>query len=68
MQDAIGVGLLLGMAVLFRFCFHATIALTVTRNNVIHAIPFNLITFWVLFAIAGAWSLGLGFGFIARPH
>lgn len=56
MQDAIGIGLLLGMALLFRLCLHSTIGLAIHR----HAFPFSLFAFWVLLMIAGLWLLAVG--------
>ena len=47
MQDAIGIGLLIGMALLFRLCFHSSIGFVIHRHNVVRAYPFNLIAFWV---------------------
>jgi hypothetical protein len=68
MQDAIGIGLLFGMALLFRLCFHSTIGLAIHRHDVVRAYPFNLIAFWVLLMVAGLWLLAVGFTYIARPH
>ena len=68
MQDAIGIGLLFGLALLFRLCFHSTIGLSITRHDVARVIPFNLITFWVLLVLAGVWALARGFAFVARPR
>ena len=65
-EDAIGIGLLLGMALLFRLCFHSTIGLTIQRHYVVRAFPFSLIAFWVLVMIAGLWLFALGFTYIAR--
>jgi hypothetical protein len=68
MQDAIGIGLLLGTALLFRLCLHSTVLLGFHRHDVVRAIPFNIISFWILLLIAGMWALTAGFVFIARSH
>ncbi|HTC45859.1 MAG TPA: hypothetical protein VK722_00935 [Candidatus Aquilonibacter sp.] len=68
MQDIVGIGLLLGTALLFRLCFHSTIALAINRHGIVRGFPFNLIAFWVLLMIAGLWILAVGFTYIARPH
>jgi hypothetical protein len=68
MQDAVGIGLLFGMALLFKLCFHSTIGLAIHGHDVAREIPFNLIAFWVLLLIAGLWALSAGFIFIARPR
>ena len=68
MQDAIGIGLLLLTALLFRLCFHSTIALAIHRHGTARGFPFNLIAFWMLLMIAGLWLLAVGFTYIARQH
>ncbi len=68
MQDAIGVGLLLASALLFRLCFHSTVALGFHHHDVVRAIPFNIISFWILLLIAGVWASSAGFVFIARSR
>ena len=66
MQDAMGIALLLGIAVLFRLYFHSTIGLSITRHDVIHVFPFSIIAFWVLSLVAGIWLLAAGFAFAVR--
>jgi hypothetical protein len=51
MQDVIGIGLLVGLAFLFKLFFHSTVMLHVT----VRVIPFNLISYWVLLALSAVW-------------
>lgn len=66
MQDAIGIGLLVGMALLFRLCFHSTTLLAIQRHDVARVVPFNIIAFWMLLLIASMWTLLVGFVYIVR--
>ena len=66
MQDAIGIGILVGVALLFRLCFHSTTLLAIQRHDVAQVIPFNIVAFWMLLLIAGMWTLLAGFVYVAR--
>lgn len=68
MQDAIGIGVLLGTAVLFRLCFHSTTGLAFQSHAVIRVVPFSVITFWALSLVAGFWLLTAAVGFVVRLH
>ncbi|HXM62751.1 MAG TPA: hypothetical protein VN950_17960 [Terriglobales bacterium] len=66
MQDAIGIGILVGVALLFRMCFHSTTLLSIQRHDVARVVPFNIIAFWMLLLIAAIWTLLVGFVYVAR--
>jgi hypothetical protein len=68
MQDAIGIGLLFGMALLFKLFFCSTTMLDFQYHDVYHVFPFSVIAFWALLSIATLWLLAVGFAFVARPH
>ena len=68
MQDAIGIGLLLATALPFKFVFHSRVVLGFHYHDMVRAIPFNIISFWMLLLIAGMWALTAGFVFVARSR
>jgi hypothetical protein len=68
MQDALGITLLLGIAILFRLCFHSTTGLSFQRHDVIHVLSFSVLAFWVLSLVAGIWLLAAGVALAVRPR
>lgn len=62
MQDVIGIVLLLGLAFFLRLSLHSTAMVHVT----VRVIPFNIIAFWVLLALAVVWSALAGLVFMLR--
>jgi hypothetical protein len=62
MQDVIGIVLLLGLAFFLRLSLHSTAMVHVT----VRVIPFNIIAFWVLLALAVVWSALAGLIFMLR--
>jgi hypothetical protein len=64
MQDAIGIALLVGVAILLRFFFHAAVGVHLT----VRVIPFNVIAFWVLLFLSLAWATLAGLLFVLRVH
>lgn len=60
MQDAIGIVLLLALALLLRLSLHSTAMVHVT----VRVIPFNIIAFWVLLSLSIVWSASAALIFI----
>jgi hypothetical protein len=68
MQDAIGITILVAVAVCFRLYLHSTVFVSFARRDVIRVLPFNVIAFWVLAATSALWFLFAAFCFFIRPR
>jgi hypothetical protein len=68
MQDAIGIAILVAVAVCFRLYLHSTVLVSFAWRDVIRVLPFNVIAFWVLAATSALWLLFAAFCFAIRPR
>jgi hypothetical protein len=68
MQDAIGIAILVAVAVCFRLYLHSTVFVSFAWCDVIRVLPFNVIAFLVLAATSALWFLFAAFCFSIRPR
>jgi len=63
MKQVIGIGLLVGIAFLFKWWIHSEVNIAYTSGNVLRGEPLNVVVFWILLGIAAVWGLILGLTF-----
>jgi len=68
MQNAIGIAILVVVAVCLRLYLHSTVLVSFAWRDVIRVLPFSVITFWVLMATSALWLLFAVFAFAIRPR
>jgi hypothetical protein len=64
MKHVIRIGLLVGIAFLFRWRIHSEVNITYTSGYIARGVPLNVVVFWILLGIATVWGLGLGLNFV----
>src|SRR5713226_4224596 len=64
MKNAVGIGLLPGIAFLFKRWIHSEVNITYTSGNIARGEPLNVVVFWILLGIATVWGLILGLTFV----
>jgi hypothetical protein len=68
MQNAIGIAILVTVAVCFRLYLHSTVFVSFVWRDVIRVLPFSVIAFWVLMVTSALWLLFAVFAFAIRPR
>jgi len=64
MKNAVGIGLLVGIAFLFKWWIHSEVNIAYTSGSGLRGVPLNVVVFWILLGIAAVWSVILGITFV----
>ena len=64
MKHAIGIGLLIGVACLFKSRIHPNVGVAYTSGRVSRGVPLIVVVVWVLLALSAVWGLVVGLAFV----
>jgi hypothetical protein len=64
MKHAIGIGLLIAIACLFKWWIHPNVGVAYTSGRVSRGVPLNVVVVWVLLAVSAVWGLIVGLAFV----